>query len=50
MFRMNSSEIAELGKIREREQFEEYVKNKSAQELRWQVIEKRFINFEDDNG
>ena len=50
LFRMNSSEIAELGKIREREQFEEYVKNKSAQELRWQVIEKRFINFEDDNG
>ena len=50
LFRMNSSEIAELGKIQEREQFEEYVKNKSAQELRWQVIEKRFINFEDDNG
>ena len=51
LFRMTSKEIKEVGSLNTPEEVLQYIKNKSASELRWQVIEKRFVNcaiFEED--
>lgn len=48
LFRMTSQEIAELGKIDDNSGFEQYIRNKADAELRWKVIENRFIKFEDN--
>lgn len=50
LFRCTSCELAELGRLRDRSQLEKYVAARSENELRWKVIEKRFITEKDHNG
>ena len=50
LFRMTANEIKQLGKIKGSAELEQHIKDKSEAELRWKVIAKRFINFEDNSN
>ena len=43
LFRMTSEEIKEIGRLKDKEDILQYIRNKAETELRWLVIEERFI-------
>ncbi|MBE6388458.1 MAG: hypothetical protein IKD29_10855 [Lentisphaeria bacterium] len=50
LFRCTPGELEEIGRLSSREQLLQYVGERSENELRWQVIEKRFIMEEKSDG